>query len=286
MKHYCMTCYTCMKKNQVTIKMKGSIKPIFSKNLRDRFQVDLIDFCKLRKRDPFGVLILVLKDHATGFAFICALPRKQASLVAYKLQELFGLIGYPKTFHTDNGKEFTAKTVHQFLCHLNPNIFAVTVWPRCPYFEHHIGSNKRSSQKSSHMKEFIEGKLSDLEGLSKDLCLLWDGKSADQFPPASKFLGKIDKAKNCHIQKDQIHLLPKIQCLVLAFEEHVPDITVDSIWLIKKTKQDNGVQEWHQDMKTKITKTMVVNVGAVDATIDKQDGSPDTWGRGVREFFQ
>jgi hypothetical protein len=37
---------------------------------------------------------------------------------------------------------------------------------------------------------------------------------------------------------------------------------VDSVWLIKKTKQDDGFQEWHPDTKTKITKTIVVNVGS------------------------
>jgi len=36
-KHYCTTCFTCMKKNPVTSKVKGSIKPIFSKSFRDRF---------------------------------------------------------------------------------------------------------------------------------------------------------------------------------------------------------------------------------------------------------
>lgn len=134
-KHYCNTCFTCLKKNPVTKKLQGSIKPIFSKNFRDRFQVDLIDFRKLRKRDPFGVLmrwLMTLKDHATGLTYICALPRKQAHLVAYKLQEIFGLIGYPKIFHTDNGKEFTAVYVLEVLRHLNPNIMTVTGRPRRP----------------------------------------------------------------------------------------------------------------------------------------------------------
>jgi hypothetical protein len=30
--------------------------------------------------------------------------RKRANLIAYKLQEIFGIIGYPNIFHTDNGK--------------------------------------------------------------------------------------------------------------------------------------------------------------------------------------
>ena len=36
------------------------------------------------------------------------------------------------------------------------------------------------------------------------------------------------------------------------------------MWLIKKTQADDGFQEWHQDFKHKITKTIVVNVGVVD----------------------
>ncbi len=85
--------------------------------------------------DPFGVLmcwVMTLKDHATGLIHICALPRKRPDLIAYKLQEIFGLIGYPRIFHTENGKEFTAKLILQFLWQLNPNILAVTGQPRRP----------------------------------------------------------------------------------------------------------------------------------------------------------
>jgi hypothetical protein len=52
-------------------------------------------FSKLRKRDPFGVLmhwILTLKDHATALVYLCPLPRKRGKLIAYKLQEIFGII--------------------------------------------------------------------------------------------------------------------------------------------------------------------------------------------------
>ncbi len=64
--------------------------------------------------------------------YLCTLPRKRANLIAYKLQEIFGIIVYPMIFHTDNGKEFTAKVVLQFLCDLNPNILMVTGRPHCP----------------------------------------------------------------------------------------------------------------------------------------------------------
>jgi hypothetical protein len=76
--------------------------------------------------------VLTIKDHATGLMYLCALPRKRPDLVAYKLQEIFGVIGYPKIFHTNNGKEFTAKSILQFLCAMNPNIITVTGRPRCP----------------------------------------------------------------------------------------------------------------------------------------------------------
>ncbi len=126
-----------------------------------------------------------------------------------------------------------------------------------------IGNTKRFNRRNSQMSTDSQGQLSALNGLVEDLFLEWDHKySADQFPPASKFLGRVDKAKNRHIRKHQIHLLPKIERLVLSIEEKFKDITVDSVWLIKKTKQDDGFQEWHQDMKTKITTTIVVNVGS------------------------
>jgi hypothetical protein len=70
--------------------------------------------------------ILVVKDHdATGFIYLCALPRKRADLVAFKLHEMFDVIGYPKIMHSDNGKEFKAKVVLELLCKFNPNILSV-----------------------------------------------------------------------------------------------------------------------------------------------------------------
>ncbi len=132
-KIYCETCIACSKKNPVGNAQKGSTKPIMSLNWRSRFELDLMDFCKLRKRDPFGVLmhwILTLKDHATALVYLYALPRKWTNLIAYKLQEIFGIVGCPKIFHTDNGKEFTTKVVLEFLQDLNPNILMVTGRPR------------------------------------------------------------------------------------------------------------------------------------------------------------
>jgi hypothetical protein len=91
-----------------------------------------------------------------------------------------------------------------------------------------IGNTMRSNRRNSQMSTHSHGLLSTLNGLEEDLFLEWDHKySANQFRPASKFLGKVDKAKNRHILKHQIHLLPKIERLVLSLEEMFNDITVD-----------------------------------------------------------
>ena len=75
---------------------------------------------------------MTIKDHATGLPYLCALPRKRPHLIVYKLQEIFGIIGYPKILHTDNEKEFTAKVVLKVLLEMNPHIYTVTGHPRCP----------------------------------------------------------------------------------------------------------------------------------------------------------
>ncbi len=107
-KHYCKTCPVCMKKNPVTQPARGSRKPIRSRNFRDRFHIDLIDFCKLRKRDPFGVLmrwVLVTKDHVTGLVYMCALPRKHPNLVRRYLASS----AFPRSFIQTMGKSSLQK---------------------------------------------------------------------------------------------------------------------------------------------------------------------------------
>jgi len=83
----------------------------------------------------YGVVqrwIMTVKDHATGLIYLCSLPRKRAAYVTFELEKIFGLIGYPHIFHTDNGKEFVAKTVVQMLLKNNPHCFVVTGRPRTP----------------------------------------------------------------------------------------------------------------------------------------------------------
>ena len=83
----------------------------------------------------YGVIqrwIMTVKDHSTGLTYITSLPRKKAKYVAHELDHIFGLIGYPAIFHTDNGKEFVAKEVLKILKELNPSIVTVTGRLRTP----------------------------------------------------------------------------------------------------------------------------------------------------------
>jgi hypothetical protein len=114
-----------MRKNPVTKPARGRRKPSYPKVFVVNFRSIYLIFASLGSEILFGVLmrwVMTIKDHCTGLVYLCALPHEHPKLVVYKLQEIFGAIGYPKMFHTNNGKEFTGKIIHEFLCDMNPNI--------------------------------------------------------------------------------------------------------------------------------------------------------------------
>ena len=76
--------------------------------------------------------LLVLKDHHTKIIYLRAISSKAADCVAYELDHIFGFIGFPLTFHTDNGKEFIAKNVLDMVREWNPNCHTVTGRVRTP----------------------------------------------------------------------------------------------------------------------------------------------------------
>ena len=102
-------CPVCIQEQPRVRKSKGATKPITSNNFRDCFQVDLIDMRTRKKKNVHGIMmrwIMTVKDHSTRLTHLSALPLKQAKFVVHDLQSLFGLLGYPIIFHTDNGIEF------------------------------------------------------------------------------------------------------------------------------------------------------------------------------------
>jgi hypothetical protein len=96
-------------------------------------QIDLIDYCANERRNVYGQVmrwIMVVKDQFTSLCYLRAIPNKNAKYVCFELKSLFGLIGYPHIFHTDNGSEFTAEQVVGMLKRWNQTILTVTARPR------------------------------------------------------------------------------------------------------------------------------------------------------------
>jgi hypothetical protein len=119
--------------NPIIKPLKGARKPIDSGNFRDMFQVDLIDMRECAMKDSYGNLmqwILILKDYSTQLTYLAALPSKKASFVAYELDKIFGLIGYPTTLYMGNGKEDMATEIVELLKEYNNAITTVTGRPR------------------------------------------------------------------------------------------------------------------------------------------------------------
>ena len=87
------------------------------------------------KTNIYGVIqqwIMTLKDHSTSLTCLMSIPRKKAKCGAHELDHIFGLIGYPHIFITDNGKDFIAMMILQLHKELNPNIIAVHGRPLTP----------------------------------------------------------------------------------------------------------------------------------------------------------
>jgi hypothetical protein len=66
---------------------------------RDRFQVSLIDFTEKAMKDMYGTTmrwLMVMMDHGTRLVYIRCIPLKLSRYVAYELNQIFGLTGYPE----------------------------------------------------------------------------------------------------------------------------------------------------------------------------------------------
>ena len=112
----------------------------------------------------------------------------------------------------------------------------------------------------------MQGRVEEswLAQLTQDICNNWDTTySVNAFPPAKAFDGdKIDATKNRHILRVMFQGVPWIAELVKYFEEKYKHLEVQSVWMIEKTKENDGFQGWHRDfyLGTEVTTTIVVNV--------------------------
>jgi len=111
-KLFTRTCPICIQRKTRLWPTPG-IKPIVTRSLGTRGQIDLIEFQSM----PNGEFRFLLNyvNHGVTFLFSIPLTRKQASCIAIALLEIFTLIGPPMILQSDNCLEFsgTAMTSHE-----------------------------------------------------------------------------------------------------------------------------------------------------------------------------
>jgi transposase InsO family protein len=89
-----------------------------------------------------------MKDHFCGFVMADCIPRKRADYVAHVLNKYFSGVGYPSIFHSDNRKEFTAKSILDLLRSRSPHIRTDAGRPQTPSDQ---GSVERANQTFKEM---------------------------------------------------------------------------------------------------------------------------------------
>jgi hypothetical protein len=117
-------------------------------------------------------------------------------------------------------------------------------------------------------QNMIQGCVKELRltQLTQDICNNWDTTYSDNVPPAKAFDGdKINATKNRHIPSVTFQGVPLIAELVKYFEDKYTHLKVRIVWIIEKSRENDGFQGWHRDfyLSTEVTTTIVVNVGAV-----------------------
>ena len=133
------TCPICIQR-ETRLRPTPGIKPIVTRGLGTRGQVDLIDFQSM----PNGEFRFLLNyvDHGVKFLFSIPLTRKRASCIAIALLEIFTLIGPPMILQSDNGLEFSGAAMtsreHRGFCvrlsneELSEVIHEIKLlWPEC-----------------------------------------------------------------------------------------------------------------------------------------------------------
>ncbi len=71
--------------------------------------------------------------------------------------------------------------------------------------------------------------------------------------------------------------VPLLKKLVDTFETMFPYLFVDLVWLLRKSKEGDGFQGWHNDflLGQRIPKTIVINVGSKEKDNEETTGSFD-----------
>ena len=125
-------CILHQSQRSVTSYMKKPVvKPIAADGFLMHVEIDLTDFRNLPcSCSPSHNWVLHINDHYSKYSWLIPLMSKTCEQVVQALQNVFFMFGFPKTLHSDNGKEFTGKRMREF-CKSN-SISQVHGAPRTP----------------------------------------------------------------------------------------------------------------------------------------------------------
>ena len=129
-------------------------------------------------------------------------------------------------------------------------------------------SGSFSGHTRTQNKDMKQGKLTieQMRSVSNDIKENWDSTySSSKFPPSKAFDGEvIDRGSNRHLRDESFREIAEMNALITEFERTNKQLTVRSVWIIKKTKENAGFQGWHRDFYLQtsgIIATIVINVG-------------------------
>jgi hypothetical protein len=135
-----------------------------------------------------------------------------------------------------------------------------------------MGSSKPEAWQNFTRKvnrNMIQGHVAEskLRELTEDLRDNWDTTySVNMFPPSKEIeCEKIDVTKIRHILRANFGSVQRIAELVHLFEDKYKHLDIRSVWLIEKSKENDGLQVWHRDfwLGHEVASTIFVNVGAI-----------------------
>lgn len=128
-KQFIEQCERCTEKTKKVYSTGIVVRPIISKDLNSRAQIDLIDYQSLP--DGQYKFILHYKEHLTKYSILRPLICKRAVEVAKEILNIFLDFGAPTVLQSDSGKEFTANIIKE-LGTLWPTLVLVNGRPRNP----------------------------------------------------------------------------------------------------------------------------------------------------------
>jgi hypothetical protein len=118
-------------------------------------------------------------------------------------------------------------------------------------------------------RNMIQGHVaeSNKRELTEDMHDNWDTTySANMLLPSNEFEGeKIDVTKNRHILRANFGSVQRIAELEQLFKDKYKHLAIHSVWIIEKSKENDGLHFWHREiwLRHKVTSTIVVDVGAI-----------------------